>query len=510
MLLEKAKSAVLMALFAICVYLAGQFLLDTSAISARTGSNAGNLQASVHIEDLLNPQGIQVSFGGGLYSGYFDSTLKNSLWASSKGLIRAALETAAFTEVEQMDWDAAVVQRGVAFKMPFGMTVNQILIASGSNVSRDAFGMSSFDVVLITVGQNGSVYLGNRQEDRYIRFSGEQPTEAAEAPAAVAEPSAALSDIVSEIENAKGTIEYKRIEDIFSLREILEKPGEVYGENHIIEPIVAMPALEKVRVGNEFSLQTLSEEQERYYAYIAFGSRFDFVKRVREVDGSVVYLYGYGDRALRFGSEGQLEYEERFESAGESGEALGFKASLAMAAAELRKYGEFPEGLYLRHYSEAEEAPGVWVKTFQFGIRYKGLPVDLSSQSLPCAATVEITNDQLTYLTKNYKQQQRVIPGPTPTSAIISMDKLIEYYYDQILKDYLKMKPEAEAVKEDFGFVYQLLHDITDYELIYFLAVDGDVSTYVPAWHLGIGSNHYYFDFYTGRLLQHLPEQVVN
>lgn len=507
MLLEKAKSAVLMALFAICVYLAGQFLLDTSSISARAGSNAGNTQASVNIEDLLNPQGVQVSFGGGLYSGYFDSALKNSLWTSAKGQLRAALETSGVTEVGQTDWDAAVVQRGITFKMPFDMTVTQILMAAGSSVSREALGASSFDVVLITAGESGSIYLGNRQEDRYARFSKAKP----EGPAAqVAAPPDELSVILSEIENAEGTVEYKRIEDIFSLREILEKPEEVYRENHIIEPIVTMPALDRVRVSNEFNLQTLSEEQERYYAYIAFGSRFDFVKRVREVDGSVVYLYGYGDRALRFGSEGRLEYEERFESAGESGEALGFRASMTMAVSELRKYGEFPDGLYLRHYTEVEQAPGVWVKTFQFGIRYKGLPVDLSGQSIPCAATVEITNDQITYLTKNYKQLQRIMPAPNSSGAIISMDKLIENHYELILNDYLMMNPEAEAVKEDFGFVYQILHDITEYELVYFLIQDNGVATYVPAWHLGIGSSHYYFDVYTGRLLQHLPEQAVN
>jgi len=499
MLLEKAKSAILMVLFAICAYLAGQFLLDTSSISARAGSIDGNVQVSVNIEDLLNPQGYQVSFGGGLYSGHFDSGLKNSLWSGAKGLIRGALETADFTEADQAAWDKAVTQRSVTLKLPFAMTADQILAASGSKVTSELMGTAAFDVIIIPTAEPGSLFLGNRTEARFVSFT-------------YSPDSPQIKDIaalLTEIEQDEETIEYKRIEDTFSLRAILEKPDQVYRENHIIEPIVAMPTYDRVRVHSEFSLETLSEEQERYYADIAFGARFDFVKRVREVDGSVVYLYGYGDRALRFGSQGRLEYQERFRGGSTSGEILSFRDSLTKAVAELRKYGEFPEGLYLRNFTETEDAPGVRVKTFHFSYHYQGIPIDLSNQEVPYAATVEITNDQVTYLMKNYKDIQRLLPESDSTDQILSLDMLIESQYDLILNDYLELYPEEAAAKDDFGFVYQILHNITEYELIYILSRDNNVLTYLPSWHLGIGSNHYYFDLYTGELLQRVPTQAV-
>ncbi|MDK9710201.1 hypothetical protein [Acidaminobacter sp.] len=505
MLLEKAKSAILMVLFAICAYLAGQFLLDTSSISARAGSAGGNVQVSVNIEDLLNPQGYQVSFGGGLYSGHFDTGLKNSLWSSAKGLIRGALETSDYTEADQALWDEAVTQRSVTLKLPFAMTMDQILVAAGSDVSRDLLGTAAFDVIIIPTAEPGSVFLGNRSEARFVSFS----YSTGSASGAESPQSEVLAALLTEIEQDEMTVEYKRIEDTFSLRTILEKPDQVYRENHIIEPIVAMPTFEKVRVQNEFSLETLSEEQERYYADIAFGARFDFVKRVREVDGSVVYLYGYGDRALRFGAQGRLEYQERFRGGSTSDEILSFKDSLTKAVAELRKYGEFPEGFYLKYFTETEDAPGVRVKTFHFSHRHQGLPTDLSNREMPYTATVEITNDQVTYLMKSYKDIQRLLPAAAPSNQILSLDRLIESQFDLILEDYLTLNPEAAASKDDFGFVYQILHDITEYELIYFLSRDNNVLTYLPAWHLGIGGNHYYFDLYTGELLQRVPTQAV-
>jgi len=508
MLLEKAKSAILMVLFAICAYLAGQFLLDTSSISARAGSAGGNVQVSVNIEDLLNPQGYQVSFGGGLYSGHFDSGLKNSLWSSAKGLIRSALETSDYTEADQVIWDEAVTQRSVTIKLPFAMTMDQILVAAGSDVSRDLLGTAAFDVVIIPTAEPGIVLLGNRSEARFVSFSYSVGTTTGAVTAQITQ-SEDLAALLTEIEQDEKTVEYKRIEDTFSLRTILEKSGQAYRENHIIEPIVAMPTFEKVRVQNEFSLETLSEEQERYYADIAFGARFDFVKRVREVDGSVVYLYGYGDRALRFGAQGRLEYQERFRGGSTSDEILSFKDSLTKAVSELRKYGEFPEGFYLRYFTETEDAPGVRVKTFHFSHRHEGLTVDLSDQEMPYTATVEITNDQVTYLMKNYKDIQRLLPTTESSNQILSLDRLIESQFDLILKDYLTLNPEAAASKDDFGFVYQILHDITEYELVYFLSHDNNVLTYLPAWHLGIGSNHYYFDLYTGELLQRVPTQAV-
>ena len=502
MLLEKAKSAILMVLFAICAYLAGQFLLDTSSISARAGSVGGNVQVSVNIEDLLNPQGYQVSFGGGLYSGHFDSGLKNSLWSSAKGLIRSALETSDYTEADQTTWDKAVTQRSVILKLPFAMTTDQILVASGSKEPRELLDTAAFDVIIIPTSEPGTLFLGNRAEARFVSFAYNRESTG----------NSQISDLaalLTQIEKDEGTIEYKRIEDTFSLRTVLKKPDQTYRENHIIEPIVAMPTFDRVRVQNEFSLETLSKEQERYYADIAFGARFDFVKRVREVDGSVVYLYGYGDRALRFGTQGRLEYQERYRGGSNSDKILSFKDSLTKVVAELRKYGAFPEGFYLKYFTETEDAPGVRVKTFHFSHRHQGLPIDLSDRDVSYTATVEITNDQVTYLMKNYDTIQRILPENDPSDQVLSLDMLIENQYDLILSDYLTLNPEAAASKDDFGFVYQILHDITEYELIYFLSRDNNVLTYLPAWHLGIGDNHYYFDLYTGELLQRVPTQAV-
>jgi hypothetical protein len=487
MLLEKAKSATLVVLFVICAYLAGQYLLDTRSIGAQT-SSPGTL-VSVNIEDLLNPQGYQVSFGGGLYSGTFASELRSSLWENAKGLVRIALESPAYTEMDQKSWDQAVVQRGVSLRLPFPMTADQILAASGSSSSRDLLGNAQFTVIFLPTGSSGTVWLGKPDEFKYLKFvSSAQSTD--------------LLETVSRIERASATIEYKRLEDSFSLRRILEKPDQVYSENHIIEPIVKLPFLDRVRVSNEFNLQSLSEEQERQYADIAFGARFDFVKRVREVDGSVVYLYGYGDRALRFGVQGTLEYQERFAEGTASGTSPSFTEGLKIAVSELSKYGNLPEGFYLKGFSESEDSPGLGVKRYYFGYRYMDLPIYMSPQDQGYAAVVELTNSQVTHLKKNFKVIQRVLPIEELSLKVLSMDELIEQHYDLILDDYLKFNPEAEAFKNEFGFVYQIIHDISVYEPGYVLSKENGTIYYEPVWHLGIGSNHYYFDLYNGGLLQ--------
>ncbi|MDO9591701.1 MAG: hypothetical protein Q7I98_00735 [Erysipelotrichaceae bacterium] len=487
MLLEKAKSATLVVLFTICAYLSGLFLFDNNAVSAKASQMTAF--TSVNIEDLLNPRSCHVSFGGGLYSGTFEPTLNTRLWEEASGFIRVALEVPSYQLIDQIEWDLGNTRRGVTINLPFAMTTDQILASTASSYSRNVLGQATFDTIVINTGASQVVMFGNNKQSAYYKFS-------------LNGSMASLAITLTEIENDSNTIEYKRLEDIFSLRKILEEPGNLYQENHIVEPIVGLPGFEPVRVANELALQTLSENQERKYADIAFGERFDFVKRVTEVDGSIVYLYGYGDRALRFGVGGSFEYQERYSESAPSSYSPTFRDGLKKAVAELNKYGEMPENLNLLNYSETEEIEGQKVKRYNFGYKLNGRLVYLMPQDLGYAATVELTNNQLTHLKRNFKIVQKNAISEDDIQPVLGMDELIDKNYDLILKNYLKAKPESASKKDDFEFVYQILHDVTFFQPVYVLQKDTAGLFYKPAWRLSIGPHSYYFDLYHGDLLQ--------
>jgi hypothetical protein len=487
MLLEKAKSATLVVLFTICAYLSGLFLFDNNAISAKASQTT--TFTSVNIEDFLNPRSCHVSFGGGLYSGTFETTLNSRLWEEASGFIRVALEAPSYQQIDQIEWDLSNTLRGVTINLPFAMTTDQILASAASSFSRSVLGQATFDTIVLTTGANQAVFFGNNKQSNYFKFSlnGQMTS---------------LAVTLAEIEKDSNTIEYKRLEDIFSLRKILEAPGILYQENHIVEPIVGLPGIPKVRVSNELSLQTLGENQERKYADIAFGKRFDFVKRVTEVDDSIVYLYGYGDRALRFGIGGSFEYQERYSESTPASYSPTFQDGLKKAVSELKKYGDLPEDLNLLNYTETEEMEGQKVKRYNFGYRLNGLPVYLMPQDYGYAATVELTNNQLTHLKRNFKIVQKSANSEDDLQPVLGMDELIDKNYDLILKNYLKAKPESAPKKDDFEFVYQILHDITIFQPTYVLQKDSAGLFYAPAWRLSIGQHTYYFDLYKGDLLQ--------
>lgn len=494
MLLEKAKSATLVVLFAICAYLAGLFLLDSNSISAKAVPMT--TVSSVNIEELMNPQGYHVSFGGGLYSGTFDMQYMIRLWDVARGLIYVAFEAPSYSEIDQVEWDRYNTVRGITFDLPFPMTTDQILASSGASFTREAFGQETFDTIIIPTGESGVVVLGNRNELRFVKFTLKgNETE--------------MAEILSAIEMDSKTIEYKRLEDIFSLRKILGTTDTVYRENNIIEPIVSLPAMDRFRVANEFNLQTLSEEQERRFADIAFGSRFDFVKRVREVDGSIVYLYGYGDRALRFSSTGSLEYQERYTESATTNYSPTFREGLKKAVEELKKYGALPSEFYLQSYTEAEAVTGQKVKQYYFGYKLNNVPVYLNPQDNGYAALVELTNNQVTHMKKNYKIVQKSILSVETTRKILGVDDLIDINLELILKDYLITNPIASAEKDSFGFVYKIVHDISAFEKIYVLQKENTGFYYQPAWRLTIDQRSYYFNLYTGKLLLDAPIQGV-
>lgn len=69
-----------------------------------------------------------------------------------------------------------------------------------------------------------------------------------------------------------------------------------------------------LRVQGELPEFTGTEEAQatvRQLADAAFGNQFAFVNRLVDVNGAVVFLYGYGEKAFRIHPSGLLDYTEK-------------------------------------------------------------------------------------------------------------------------------------------------------------------------------------------------------
>jgi hypothetical protein len=243
-----------------------------------------------------------------------------------------------------------------------------------------------------------------------------------------------------------------------------------------------------------------------------FGKRFDFTRKITEGDGTIVYMYGYGEKVLVIKRDGSLEYSA---AAPERGGATTFFGALTTALAFAASHGEpdvraaAPKRIYLKD-AQVAFADGLRTYRFSFGLEIDGHTVYYADSE---PLIVEVTGQQVDY----YKRDMidglsRGAADETPAAgaAYAPFDLLTEhfaYIYERLSARDLVAALELD---DDERMFERVAESVTGLSSGLLRLSEGDLGErgtqgafadeqrLLPVWMLSAAGLDFYFDLYTG------------
>ncbi len=498
MTLEKVKTGLMAVLFVTCLLLSGQ-LLNADRNAEAQSSLALASSHPVKYDEIIYPQSCTISYGGGLYKGVYAAEVKKSLWQESEKYLKNYVEYLEINKMTQEDWDTAVKSKSVSFVMPFNMTLSQIqnlLVADFQGSGNEEIVVNT---IVVPINEDERILIGDQERKVYYQLQG-------------VKRDVYLSSLLSQYEKDPGVYDSKTVEELYGMSKVLSEVGKPFALNQVLFPITSIPNAPFVRAEDEMNVSTLGESELKQYVSKAFGSRNDFLKSIEDIDGSLVYLYGYSERALKIGADGMITYNKRYVK-GITNDEYNFKEGLQVAISELENFGALPEGYYLSGYQRTKDKEGNFVTQYTFNYNMEQLPMYLSESSGGQPLSVEITGKQVTGIKRKISKYLRSFSVDEIWDEPMAMLDIFEHNYDQISKNFLKADYSISAVGGLSGennnlFAMEMFQEIRGADMVYF-SPKGKSDSLIPAWRLKIGSYTYIVNIYSGEILKEIPPEGV-
>lgn len=476
---ESLKTIVLAVLFVTCLILTNKVLGGLNVFGDLKTTPITKASSSTHIEDVLCPQSYAISFGGGLHTGVYETGLQEQLWTITKGILKQSLNGSTLNPIEDREWTTALNNRGVSLYMPFGYTkdvFSALIKAPYEGVDLN------INVILINSETSPSIYFGNTFSRKYYRVESSKLTLDE-----VVRGSQVIQEMINEQEKM-GYAEFKTIESIYSIQKVIGTQST----NNTLMSVIPINTLNPYVIGSRMATESLTVSEMQSLAASAFGSDLSFVKKIEDSDGSIIYLYGYGEKSLKVSVDGKIEYNQIKPSLKKQ---ITFEEGLSLSVAFIERYGKEEHSFVLDRYEIEEESDGI-IQRFNFVYTINGLPLHMNLEESVSPLTVEIENGAITkfYKTEIFKKSE-LTDHLNPSKAI---EEILDLNYNIFSADY----PTTKAKEKDRTYSYQLLNQLSQIQAIYYLKSEGDVSIAYPAWRVQMGKWVYIFDWYNGTLLE--------
>lgn len=475
---EKIKSAVLVFLFVFCIFLTGELIVGLSISQSKLATKPKVLRSAYEIKKIFNPQSYIVSFGGGIYTkNAYDENV--NLWKEAqKNLTEAFLQiktSSPLSSLDQEKWEVRSRDRGAYFRLPFSVSLRELISFLDMEILVNQPKVS-IDGILFSTSCRECIYFADEKNQLYYQMKVPIWTEN-------------LLEIIDRIEN-KEIVEYRRIEDLFGL----DKQKNTRAEKTMqLFPVTSMK-IGFVNVTPEFRVDSEYETVLKSYANKAFGQNFNFVKKMKDVDGSVIYIYGYANKALRLGADGSIEYTQRLDHK-QRGTEQSLKSALKLALTYIDQYGGIPESLYLANYEKKTDQWDNVVYVFDFDYRMRQVPVIYDRNYREHGIHVEIVGEQAIQISRKvyrFKNQFSLDVWP----RALTVNEVLDKNSRRIQDDYLSELGDQENFSTSALWL-KILSNISHVGIGYYLEKD-DIYLH-PVWQIQIGKSRYRFRLYDGK-----------
>lgn len=477
---EKWKSLLLVTLFVVSIFLTQQLWIILPIGQVVTTNNTDIKNMNINVSDILSPQSFVVSFGGGNHTVFFaepyeiwnitnpNNKEKIWIWKASKSILKDYLsQDYKIEEINKEDWTTInnfkSIRLDFACEIPSGSLIGA-LTNNENSLHKTPSPINSILIPAIESEKN-NIYIANTNMDKYIRIKGDVRDNKVNQ----------LIESIELIGEQKGYISYYPLKDYVPV------------SNQLLTPIFDEISIPRIKVTNEIDVD---KAQVRTLANTFFGHNFDFVKEITETDGTIIYMYGYGEKALKINKSGLLEHIEKVNKERQDYD-LNFIDSLKIGAQFVKDHVGWPinsQNAYLAKYELVEKDKKKGYR-FYFNYRLNGLPVYIANMGAEHSLEVEVIGNQVTYykrLVKRFSERQEI--NKRVPFIIEILDKNLETIKDSYIKN------NAQEEKVDY---LKILEEIKELKVVYYYTED----VLVPAWKLVIDNTVYYFDLYEGDIL---------
>ncbi len=485
---EQLKSLTLVALFGLCTILVSQIWSGISITRLNPAKDfSSNSYATEQLSELIYPQSYVINFGGGSHTAMFSDAY--GIWQTAKPVVLDAIsERTAEMPLSEKEWQEMNQFRSVRFQLPVSLEPNILLQLSGREGSYSGK-IPAIDTVLISAAKTGEIYVGDSKTKQYYGLDGVS----------------AKIDIEGLLQSVEQNTEpeYETVEEHYRILNILQPDGgEALPENSVMVPRLEIKPMPILRIRGElpeFAASGDAQDTVRRLADAAFGNQFAFVNRLMDVNGAMVFLYGYGEKAFRIHPNGVMDYQEKPDTM-----LINKKTDLAgvlnRAITFIGRVGGYPEGIFLSGYEQTENKLGYKLR---FSYPLEGVPVVSSADNIqvetPTAFApieIEVQGEQILFCKRRVGVVEGLLDVTPLWERALTMDEIIGKNYDRILPIYMNQSKDSLV---DTSIQYRVLQSIRSVRLVYCQNNAGDRMT--PAWEIDFSGAKIYFNIYDGRMM---------
>lgn len=227
-----------------------------------------------------------------------------------------------------------------------------------------------------------------------------------------------------------------------------------------------------------------------------FGGNFDFVRKITEDSGKVIYMYSYGKKVLIINTDGSIEYKE--EQIGANMDR-SFLESLEIAVQYVAQHGSW-ESLsrakltpYLKDVSlNPNKEKGF---RFTFGMEVNGSRLFYEEGE---SIIIDVTDGQATYYKRNmiyfdkdYLEATKAFSDVTAFSAVNLIAKNYEY-----ISNIFQISDDRYMTDDQVAMFETVASAIDKMQLGYVRMADKEITEIYPAWIVSINDINVFFDLY--------------
>lgn len=463
---EKMKTYLLVVLFLMTILLL-YFLWYGKPSNKFEFTKSTELLGAVDISSVIVPQEVLISKGGNdfvqspqnrsiLWNDYILTEIKKACMAGSM-----VTEEITKEQYEKVTADNSVIAR-FSYTMPFEGFCKMFEIKEFQGVDK----IEPFSEIGFSMSSPESLFVSDALKDKYYRLIGNFKT-----------------DVPQRLKNIANEEEYPTYYKLSTLTGTESKYD-------VFVPIDAPKALPELSLS-----RGLSEITEREHDKIAeryFGNSFDFVRKVKENDGTLVYMYGYGKITLTI--DPALDILEYKSDSSQTVSQTEFQAlSTALLFAGQKQCFQTASGeripTVLKSITPINETTPSENKKMGYRFEFTMLANghEIFSYKQP-EIVIEVTNGGVTYFSKTLSSKFTQSSSKFK-ETIQPIDIIVENH--ELLAIAL-----AEKGKESKNSFDDVTHEIKSMQYGYLR----HENILLPVWEIGLSTNVVlYFDPFTGK-----------
>ncbi len=479
---EKIKTLSIVVLFSITILLLYFLWEDSTSKEESFQFNAASIEDTnsqiMDIEKFLEPFRLRINFGGSkytvLYTGFDD------IWDQ---LVTAYCDSTQYElyieDISLLQWNQILDYESVKFDFGSGIPYGSLRETIGANKTQTDEIIEVFTAIAYSRASPESFFIYDGKNNKYYRIVSEKIYEN------ILEP-------LSEIENRDFFDKYYPINTFFGV------------ENNNLMPHSLKNSIQEIT--GEQEIQYFEDEKINALAATFFGESFDFVRKIVETNGTVVYMYGYGKKMLVVDTKGFLEYREEVDNVHYG--TVSYLNSFSVAIDFVTNHGNWKTLKGTNIYPYLKESLSIEKNNkrgfrFTFGYRINGYPVSYQGNSK--ALVVEVLGNQVTYYSRyilNQKDTHQYMTNSEQEleSNMASTMNILTNSYPYIKEAYVQdgydfgEKINDEIFNEIVGFIRMV-------DVGYFLPEENQKDEeiqLIPSWIFKTDKYLFFFDARTG------------